>query len=157
MPSNTRVLDRLTHLTRSFDAANREDPMPSAAVNIRNERRRHLAPLREIEALRRVHAQAIIAGGLFPDTSPYWQSVLYRLAEEHTAQERAALTATLVRLEEVHGDAMRLPERGAGRIAGDWASDAIVVIAGEWADRGFYLGLAVGMQLGSRVLDGGAR
>ena len=142
-----------TPKTRSSDRA----PKPQMWGADWDDAKRANDILKEIERLRRRHAAAIIACGLTDDGGPHWEDVLYSLAEDRTAKDRAELRAVLEQLERIAPDSTRLGTVREGRSQPESADECIAGLLSAWADIGFYLGVAVGQQLGPHAFDRGVR
>ena len=125
-----------------------------------SERAPMLKKAKYIESLRRAHATAAIGSGILDTSSvSYWEEVLYRLAEPRTEKAKNAMLDIFERLEQLAPDATKIPmPRSDVPDNFEWAEDVIQQMLTDWADAGFYLGVAIGMQLGPHAFDqGGGR
>jgi hypothetical protein len=159
MPSSHRRVKK-THPSarRRFvpEAVRREraDRLPSLAGADQQEHDTYLSRLARVQAIRRQHAAAIIAAGVFSDTTEHWTAVMSALAEEATGETRKVLDAFVQKIEAMSPEAVQVPwPEDYDPTATTSVDNVILHHATLYADAGFLVGLAVGMQLGPQAFD----
>lgn len=111
--------------------------------------------IREVLAIQQLFARPIIAAGIFNDNGDLWTDVISSVAKPKAAAIEAALIALFDRMEsQAPGSSWMTDPTDKRDVA---AIDVVCDLYTRYADAGFLVGLAVGMQLGPHAFDGGER
>jgi hypothetical protein len=113
--------------------------------------------IRRVRLLQETYATPIIADGIFNNTGGLWWDVLDSVARQDDHEVKIALNAFFDRLQSAGFNTEITYKLDSGETETLTAVDVCNHYASTWGDAGFWLGLAVGMQLGPEALKGGAR
>jgi hypothetical protein len=110
--------------------------------------------MRQVLHIQRAHAADLIASGIFSGRDE-WGGVIEDVAKPEAAATDAALVALFERLEAIEPGSTQLPNPQNPNDGFDMAAiDVVTMHFTAYMDAGFYVGLAVGMQLGPHAFDG---